>query len=71
MFYSRIISNVQKLGQPKCPSTLVQTGKLYTQTMEHHTAMRKNSEQLVHTTWLNLKNNVVLKKTPENLYDSK
>ena len=64
LYYSSIILNIQKVGQPKCPSILVQVSELYIQSMEHHTARKKNSLQLVHTTtWLNLKNNVELKKS--------
>lgn len=64
LYYISVIPNIQKPGQPKCPSILVQVSKLNIWTMKHHTARKKNSLQLVHTrTWLNLKNNVELKKS--------
>lgn len=62
--HSNFIPNNQNRGQSKCSSVLLQKNKLYIQTMEHYTAMRKNSLQLYTATWsIKLKNNVERKKS--------
>ena len=50
-----IIYNSQKMGQPRCPSTDEQIKKLWQiYTMEHYSAIKRNTFELVLMRWMNL-----------------